>query len=490
VSETRWATEKLPVRPVRAALGRRNENLIEGMGWAMKHRIGIVQGLLLGWIVIGSLPQVVGQDVGQDGKWPAFLGAGADIASAEKLPTSWSLPENLLWQVNLTGHGQSSPVVWGSLVFLTTVEGSQKDTYHVVALDTASGQEQWRVALKNSQPVKNSLYVSRAAPTPVVDGERLVVFFESGDCLALDLAGKVLWQRTLGSDYGPIEAEFGLAASPCQNDSHVFVLLEHDGPSWLLALNKETGQTDWKTQRASRISWSSPALIQVGEGQHLVISSAGSVDGYDPTSGSLLWTFDDIGGNTGTTPTDLGEGRFLIGASSGRDGQNVAEARRSNALMQVRPSADGFDVQRLWIADGVSPTWASPILHRGHAYWVNRVGAVFCVDAQSGEVLYSERTKQSCWATPLGVGQRVYLFGKDGLCTVLAAGPDFQILAENQVWNDEMLVPEESMIEQEESPERRQAAANLDRPTLYGYAIADDKFIVRIGHQVFCIGQR
>ncbi len=112
--------------------------------------------------------------------WPAFLGAGASSTNAETLPIKWSPGENVSWRATLPGHGQSSPVVWGQRVFLTSVEGPQKETFHILCLDLQSGTELWRRSLKNSSPVANSVYVSRAAPTPVVDVTSVIAQFESG----------------------------------------------------------------------------------------------------------------------------------------------------------------------------------------------------------------------------------------------------------------------------------------------------------------------
>ncbi len=421
--------------------------------------------------------------------WPAFLGSGSQNLSSETLPLTWSPDENILWRAEVTGHGQSSPVVWGDKAFVTSVQGPMKETWLTTCFDTKSGQQLWQKSLPNSTPVKNSYYVSRAAPTPVVDSERLVVQFESGDCVAYSHSGELLWSRELAKDYGPFEAEFGLGASLCQSGNLVFALLEHDGPSCLVALEKSTGKTAWKADRTPRRSWTSPAIINVGEEPQVIVSSAGSIDGYSPSTGELLWTFADIGGNTGTTPMDCGQGRFLVGASAGRQGENADAAKDSNCMMQIEKLDGVWQATKLWANDQANPSWASPILHQGFAYWVNRVGVIYCIDAKTGEQIYAQRSSQSCWATPFAVADRIYFFGKDGQVTVLAAGSEYKVLAENVTWKVEDLPPDTSVAAEEETDEQRQrGAAMFSGPTLYGYAVAGDRFIVRIGNQVICIG--
>lgn len=421
--------------------------------------------------------------------WPAFLGAGADGVDGAELPTSWDPSTDTHWKAEVPGHGQSSPVVWGQSVYLTSVEGPMKETYYVVCLSLENGRVQWQREVKNSTPVTNSLYVSRAAPTPVVDSERLVTLFESGDCLAWSHSGDLLWQRKLAEDYGPIRAKFGLGASPCQTAQSVFVLIEHEGPSCLVALGKASGETQWKADRSPRQSWSSPAIVNIEGEPQIVCSSLGSVDGYDPKDGKLLWSMTDVGGNTGATPIDLGDGSFLIGASPGRQGEHAEQAKVSNGLLQVTRNGDQFNVLRKWIAQDVNPTWASPIVHQGYAYWMNRVGVISCFNGATGEAVYTQRTKQSCWATPLAVDDRLYWFGKEGLCTVIAAGPEFKVLAENRVWSENDLVEDKAPTANEDSSERQSAAGMFSGPTVYGYAVAGNRLIVRIGKQVFCIGR-
>ncbi len=418
--------------------------------------------------------------------WPSFLGPPSASVQPAALPLNWNPKQGLQWTVAIPGHGQSSPVVWDDKVFVTSVEGPLKDTYHVTCFNTESGIKAWTYSFPNSVPVSNSYYVSRAAPTPVVDAERIVAFFESGDCLALSHDGSLLWQRKLAEDEGPFVAEFGLGASPCQSTDSVFLLLEHDGPSCLMSLNKSNGETRWKVNRKSTRSWSSPAMVQVAGRPQIVVSSGGEVQGYELQAGQELWSLDDIGGNTGCTPIDCGQGRFLVGASPGRNGEDAGSAAKSNCLVQVRPDGDGFVASKLWIAKGAFPSWASPIMHKGLAYWINRSGVVYCFDATNGEAVYTERTKQSCWATPFAIDDRVYLFGKDGLTTILKAGPTFEIIAENETWLAADL-PTEAALPEETSEERRAGAAMFSRPTLYGYAVTSTAFFVRVGNALICL---
>lgn len=440
------------------------------------------------WIGASCLALFIATTTRAELSWPAFLGAGAKGVDGAELPTSWDPATDTRWKAEVPGHGQSSPVVWGQSVYITSVDGTLKDTYHVVCLSADSGQVQWQREVKNSVPVTNSLYVSRAAPTPVVDSERLVTLFESGDCVAWSHSGDLLWQRDLAKDYGPIQAKFGLGASPCQTAQSVFLLLEHDGPSCLVALDKLSGETKWKADRSPRQSWSSPAVITIDGVPQIVVSSLGSVDGYDPQDGKLLWSFSDVGGNTGATPIDLGNGCFLIGASPGRQGEHAEQAKVSNGLLHVTRDGDQFNVQRKWVAQDVSPTWASPIVHQGYAYWMNRVGVISCFNAATGQPVYTQRTKQSCWATPLAVDDRLYWFGKEGLCTVIAAGPEFKVIAENSIWSENALIEDKAPTPKEDSSERQAAAGMFTGPTVYGYAVAGNRLIVRIGKQVFCIG--
>lgn len=385
--------------------------------------------------------------------WPAFLGAGATEVSAESLPLTWSPTENVAWKIDLPGQGQSSPVIWGEHIYVTSIEGTMKDTCHVIAINLSDGSEAWRVSLPSSQPVRSNYFQSRSAPTPACDESGVYAFFETGDLIALDHAGQERWRRSIVEDYGDIESTIGLAASPLLLKDSLILLVDHEGPSYLASFDLQTGETRWMSERDSRKSYSSPMAIEIAGSLQIVCSSDGSVDGYDPATGEQLWSFDQVGGNTSCSPLAFADGRFLIGASAGMHGEREEDARRSNIALSVEKTGDVFEAKTLWSADKAMPTFASPMVYQGYAYWVNRVGAVFCFDATTGAPIYSERVAQTCWATPVGIGDRIYFFGKDGVTSVIAAGPEFKVLAENTLWEAD----EDSA---EETARRRAAAGN------------------------------
>lgn len=423
-------------------------------------------------------------------RWPGFLGADATPPAATAIPLTWSADKNIAWKADLPGHGQSSPIVWDGQVFVTAISGDMKEKLHVLSYDLASGKQLWQQTFDSSDPVKDSLYVSRAAPTPVTDGEAVYCYFESGDVLAISIDGKkTLWQRSLSQDYGKFKNKFGLSASPVQTKESVIILVDDEGPSYLVALSKAEGKVLWKTDRSSRVSWSSPALVEIGGAKQVVCSSAGSVDGYDPATGKQLWTYGEVGGNTSSTPLGFNGGRFLVGASVGREAERAENAKKSNFAMTIELVDGRWQPKLLWKTEQATPSFGSPVVIAGHAYWVNRQGVVYCFDAETGELRYNERTKQSVWATPVGVGDRVYLFGKDGVTTVLKSGPKFEVLAENKLWNPDDFKPDPAKAAAEETPERRNAAANFAGPVQYGVAIAGRRLLIRTGERLYCVGE-
>ncbi len=420
-------------------------------------------------------------------QWPGFLGAGASPLKAETIPTQWSAEKNVAWKAGIPGYGQSSPVIWGDQVYVTSVAGPNKEQLHVVCYSLMSGKQLWDHIQPSTYPEKNSVYISRAAPTPVLDENGIYAYFESGDIVALSHAGELKWAASLTKRYGAPKNKFGLSASPVQWQDRVIVLIDDEGPSYITAVSKADGSALWKTDRKSRVSWSSPMVVPVGEAQQVVCSSAGSIDGYDPQTGKQLWTYDEVGGNNKTSPIPAGNGEFLIGASPGREGDNNELAKKSNGLFVVKQQGAAWEPQFAWTNASPTPSWGSPMVYQGNAYWVNRVGVVYCLNAKDGESVFTSRIKESCWATPVGIGDRVYFFGKNGVTTVLKAGNEFEVLAENELWTEDNPPVNNVPTAEETSAERRQGVAMFSRPTLYGAAIVNGYLVLRTGSQLYCL---
>ena len=412
--------------------------------------------------------------------WSGFQNGGqVELRNNQNPPTKWKYQDDVAWSVTLDGYGQSSPVVFENVIYMTYISGEKKDMCHVIAVDRQKGVTVWQHKANNPTPEGNTSYVSRAAPTPVCDADGVIAFFEGGIVVALDPTGEKRWERDLVADYGPVKARHGLASSLEQNDAHVFVWIERQDDPYVAALDKKTGQTVWKSEGLGVTSWSSPRLIPVGNGHHLVLSGIGKLLGIDPETGKHLWSYDDISGNSTPTPMPIGIGRFLIGATTGRGTSGGGKAAESNGVMEIKQDTAGeFSVDYVWRAKRATSSFGSPIASNGNAYFVNRSGVVYCLDLETGKELYTKRTGSSVWATPIAVDNRIYLFGKDGSTTVIKSGPKFEQIAMNRVWA-------ETKPETDEPTKRPSFGGSV----LYAAAVAGSDLILRRGDMLYRIGR-
>ena len=437
--------------------------------------------------------------VGAD-TWPGFRGDGSSRTPA-KLPDSWSPTENLAWRVKTPGYGQSAPVVWKGNVYVTSVEGEQKEKLHVVCFAAADGKRKWAKTFDATQKGKNNPMMSRAAGTPVADADGVYALFESGDLVALSHAGEVRWERHFSTEFGELKNNHGLGSSPAQTDDAVIVLLDHQGPSKLLAVRKGDGKDVWTADRPARSSWTSPIVVR----DQVVVSSSGAVTGYDAGTGKRLWELTGVVGNTIPSPTFDGTAVY-VAAGENRMKPDADATSKSNCRIDLTGTRDGYEVT--WRAKKLATGTASPVVHAGHAYFVDKVGFVSCLDAKTGELKYRERLDNQQWATPIASGDRVYFFGKDGTTTILKAGPTHEVLARNRLWSADDFA-------KRKDDEKKQAAATLPKPpaggkgpgggpplpkeeldaarysavgdVVYGAAAVDGTIFLRTGTELFCI---
>jgi outer membrane protein assembly factor BamB len=348
------------------------------------------------------------------------------------MPLAWSPESGIAWQKELPGYGQSSPVIFNGRVFVTSVVGPMKDECQIICLDLKTGEQVWEWKKEATSRAASNYMASRAAPTPLVDANGVYAFFESGDFVAINPDGSLKWTRSLTDEFGKFDNNHGLGSSPTQTAELVIVNIEHKGPSYLLAVDKQTGETRWKVDRPSGSSWTSPIVVQQEDKEQVIVSSGGSVSGYSTVDGKQMWSFDGISGNSVPSPTVVGP-YLYIGARIPEFG-SAEEASQSNLCLRL-DSSENPQKEVLWRAKKAVCDYASPVIHGDCVYYLNNVGVLYCVDSLTGETQYTERLGTRCWATPVVSGENVYFFGKDGKTVVIKSGQVFSKVATNLLWD-------------------------------------------------------
>jgi outer membrane protein assembly factor BamB len=413
--------------------------------------------------------------------WPGFRGTGDGTAKGE-YPTEWSPKKGIAWTVDLPGYGQSSPVVWNGGVYVTAVDGEQREKGYVVALDAKIGKEKWRHTFEPTQKAKWAYTISRAAPTPCVDAAGVYCFFEGGNLIALDHAGKVRWERNLVKDYGEFQGGHGVGSSPAQTSDALFILIDHRGPSYLVALDKTTGKTKWKADREQRGGWASPVIATRDGKPEVIASSAGTIIGYAVGTGKELWKLENVIGNTLPSASVVGD-RVLFGGGQSRSKADAPAGAKGNGCLKLITKEGKPNFETAWNAKAGISNYATPLGYEGIAYFVNQVGVVYAHDLASGKELFSERLDGACWASPVGAGKHVYFFGKDGTTTVLKAGKEFDKVASNKLW-DAKPKPNGGGDSGEKGP-----IPEYGDPIVYGVAAADHAFFIRTGTRLFRVAK-
>ena len=405
----------------------------------------------------GYGPKASNAGTASDAAWPGFRGQGNSHAPDAELPLRWSDTENIAWKVQVPGYGQSAPVLWHGQVFVTSVEGPMKETLILSALELDSGEVRWRRRFPASQKIESSDIVTHAAPTPVVDGDRVYAFFESGDLIATSHDGETLWQRSLTRDYGDFAGNHGVASSPVLTDDAVVVQVTHEGPSYFLAVEKATGETHWKVDLPSKVAWTTPAVVAGKNGQEIISSAAGRVEAFDARTGERLWHRNGVERNHVPSVT-VDQGLVIVASSNA--GHNFALDRLGRGELD--------DDRIVWKAEGVTSGFGSPVVHGDCVLFVNKAGAVTCIDRTSGEERWQHRVADATWASPIVSEDRVYFFTQKGKTTVLTTGAEGpEVLAENAFPGD----------------------ADSEDITVYGVAAAHDAFLVRTGTELIKIAE-
>ncbi|HET6424279.1 MAG TPA: PQQ-binding-like beta-propeller repeat protein [Planctomycetaceae bacterium] len=371
--------------------------------------------------------------VAAEDRWPNWRGTDFNgVAQGTGYPTQWSATDNVAWKVELPGRGSSTPVVWGNHVFLTC--GS--DGKNLLLAYNLSGKELWRETLGSERPGKNKK-ASGANSSCVTDGESVFAYFKSGDLICTDFGGKKRWQVNLQDKFGEDTLWWDLGTSPVLTQKHCVVAVMQTGNSYIVAFDKRTGEVAWKVDRnldapeEAAQSYSTPVVHSDNGEELLIVLGADHVTAHRAENGEEVWR---VGG---LNPTQHKYFRS-IASPAVLDGVVVAPYARGDSVTGIKLGGKGdvTSTHVVWKKQGNGPDVPSPAAANGRAYILNDKGTVTCVEVATGKVIWTgqtEKNRHGFSASPVLADGKLYITREDGKTFVLAQGPEFKILAANEL---------------------------------------------------------
>jgi outer membrane protein assembly factor BamB len=399
---------------------------MDDRGWTLASGIGVVAACVA---LAGSLPRAQQAEVrmvaveGEGAKyWPVWRGPSRQGLVTGAYPDTWSAKENVLWKTLVPGRGNSSPIVWGDRIFLTTAhEGGQRVS--LIAFRRSDGTQLWEAFAPAGRAGWVHSKNGHASATPSTDGTLVYASFGSRGLAAFDFNGRLAWHK----DLGDVDNYHGAAGSPLLYRNQVVLYQDFGGGSFVASFDAHTGKELWRTPRRASVGWGTPVAVRAGARDEIIVSSQGAVTAYDPGTGRELWVCD--GNSFEVIPTPV-VGHGLVFAASGRVGPTLA----------IRPGGTG-NVTRThlaWTSPKGSPFVPSPIVYGDQLYMVNDMASIVTsFEAATGKVLWQGRLgvaqREGFSASPVAVDGKVFFTNDQGETFVLKAGPTFELLRTNRI---------------------------------------------------------
>jgi outer membrane protein assembly factor BamB len=346
--------------------------------------------------------------------YPFFRGFQGDgVTSHKNIPTDWNGPsgKNIMWKVKIPKSGYSSPIIWGNQLFVTGADAQARMIY---CYDRNNGNLIWETAADNiegspSKMPKVTADTGLAAPTMATNGISVFAIFGTGDVIGLDMSGKRIWARNLGVP----DNHYGHGSSLIIFKDKLLVQFDTNKSGKLLALDTKTGTTVWETARNSKISWSSPILVNTGNRNELILTTNPNVNGYDPETGKELWNISCLSGE--------------VGPSAGYHEGMVYAANEYAKLVGIK--INGGSPEIVWEADEFLPEVSSPLAVNGLLYIATTYGVFACYEAKTGEKLWSQEYGDSFYSSPIYADGKVYITDMAGKTYIVNATKDYQLIS-------------------------------------------------------------
>jgi outer membrane protein assembly factor BamB len=404
------------------------------------------------------------------GSWPSFRGPGASgLADGQSLPDTWNVKtgENVVWRTPIPGLAHSSPVVWGNRVFVTTAisskghatfkpglygdgDASEDRSSHkfvLYAIDKQTGTIAWeRVAFEGEPRNRRHVKSTYASASPVTDGRIVVAWFGSQGVSAYDLNGNALWtvdiERVDMGAYDIPSYEWGPASSPIIWKDMVFIQVDTQADSFVLALDAHTGSTIWKADRQELPSWGTPTVVSTPAGDELVTNASNYIRAYDPRTGRELWK---LGGSSKiTAPTPFAANGLVI-IASGRAPERPLFAVKPGGRGDLTLATNQTSSEQIaWSKTGRGSYMPTPLAYQGILYVLANNGVFDAYEIETGKEIYRQRLEpvgSGFSASPVAADGKIYLASEDGDVIIIAAGREFRKIGSNSMGELVMATP-------------------------------------------------
>lgn len=384
--------------------------------------------------------------------WPQWRGPLATgEAPRGDPPLVWNAADgtNIGWKTEIPGRGHSTPVVWGDRVLLTTAISvgdplpprpstapgnhdnlpvTHRQQFVALAVSRSSGEILWQRKLHEALPREQGhRTASLASNSPVTDGEHLFAFFGSFGLYCLKLDGELVWK----ADFGPMQSlhGHGEGSSPALFDDTLIVNWDHEGQSFIVALDKWTGNERWRVQRSEVTSWASPIIVEHAGKPQVIVSGTDRVRGYDLASGNVLWECGGLSANIVASPVSADA---LVFAGSSYDRRALLAIRLEGA------TGDITDTDHIaWRRIRGTPYVPSPLLYQGGLYFLTHYqGILSRVDARTGEDRpgpFRLGGINDVYSSPVAAAGRIYVTDLEGSTIVVGSGEVPRLLALNHL---------------------------------------------------------
>ena len=382
----------------------------------------------------------------QQANWTHFRGSNLNaISESTDSPMAWSETSNIRWKTDLEGKGWSSPVVYDNQIWVTSATEDGKKM-NGVCVDFNSGKILYNINLFNPDSIQSKHSINtHATPTPCIEKGFVYIHFGTyGTACVNTENGAIIWKRT---DLNCNHVQ-GSGASPILYKNMLILHIEGTDVQYLVALDKHTGKTIWKTERPLSVyeplapigkkAYITPLIVNV-KGRDILISNGSAIcQAFDPEKGKEIWRI--IQGIDSTIAMPIEENGlvyFLPGFVDSPEGEKYTE------LIAVNPDGKG-DIAKTniqWRLKTPVLQLLTPVIHNGHIYTVDTQNVLACIDAQTGKVVYSQRMKNKHYASPVIAGGRVYFTSAKGETTILREGKKLEIEAVNQLPGEVFATP-------------------------------------------------